>query len=107
MIMCIKFKNDTEEFNMLFGDSYKSWQDQLMEYMSITKLKPYKPYCISYSKEKWISYGGLKWCCLDNFQDELKVEGDDRKISDFHFRAASNSIIQKIEKIEKYVFGKL
>lgn len=105
MIVSIKFKSDVEEFSMLFGDSYKSWQDQLAEYMFITKLRPYKPYHVHYSKKKWISYGGLKWCCLDNFQEELKKSNDKRNIDDFNFEDASDSIIKKIKNIEKYVFG--
>lgn len=105
MIVCIKFKNEIEEFSMLFGDSYKLWYEQLAEYMFITKLRPYKPYHVHYSKSKWISYGGLKWCCLDNFQEELDNSNDKRKFDDFCFENASDLVINKIKKVEKYVFG--
>lgn len=105
MIVCIKFQAEYEEFSMLFGNSYKKWYDQLAEYMFITKLKPYKPYYVLYSKKEWISYGGLKWCSLDNFEEELEKANDKRKIENFDFNDANSKIIKKIEEIEKYVFG--
>ncbi len=105
MVVCIKFQNDIEEFSMLFGDSYKKWYEQLSEYMFRTKLKPCKPYYILASKKKWISYGGLKWCCLDDFQEELDKENNNRKVNDLHFKDASNYIINKVKSIEDYVFG--
>lgn len=80
-----------------FKNCFKYYDDE--------KLRTYKPYHVHYSKKKWISYGGLKWCCLDNFQEELKKSNDKRNIDDFNFEDASDSIIKKIKNIEKYIFG--
>jgi len=68
---------------MLFGDSYKDWWEQLREYCRLHKLDAPT---IEVSKEKWIGYGGLKWCWWGNFQDKLDTEGKGRKVGDFQFR---------------------
>ena len=64
---------DGENITMLFGDSYKSWQTQFNEY-SYT-FKPKQLISAETAKEKWISWGGLKWCNEDSFQKELNREG--------------------------------
>lgn len=64
---------DGGNITMLFGDSYKSWQTQFNEY-SYT-FKPKNLITAETSKEKWISWGGLKWCNDSNFQKELNREG--------------------------------
>jgi len=65
--------SDNENITMLFGDSYKSWQIQFNEW-SFT-WKPKQLISAETSKDKWISWGGLKWCSEDNFQKELNIEG--------------------------------
>lgn len=105
MTICIRFKSETDEFSMLFGDSYKTWYEQLTEFLFVTKVRPYKPYYVLISKEKWISYGGLKWCCLDEFNNELKKENKNRSVDDFNFVDGDVKAIKKIKDIEKYVFG--
>jgi hypothetical protein len=68
---------------MMFGDSYKRWWTQLAEYCRDFKLP--QP-SIQVSAEKWISYGGLKWCSEHDFQRELDAEGQKRTIDKFHWR---------------------
>lgn len=83
-------KKDGANFVMLFGDSYKTWQEQFTEFM----FRYYTPrelgwrYSDGYVKNKilhqqisfhsWKSWGGLKWCNEDEFQEELNREGVQR-----------------------------
>ena len=69
MIVRITFDNDRV---MLFGDSYKPWTMQFDEYMF---KKDFKPIKFESCKDKWISWGGLKWCWEDLFQKQLNREG--------------------------------
>ena len=69
MIVKITFDNDTI---MLFGNSYKPWAMQFNEYMCYCKAKPIK---FESSKDKWIGWGGLKWCHSERFQIQLNKEG--------------------------------
>lgn len=64
---------DGEKVTMMFGDSYKSWENQFNQW-SFT-WKPKELISAESTKEKWIGWGGLKWCCEDNFQKELNREG--------------------------------
>lgn len=73
MIVRIKFKTDTDEYTMLFGDSYKKWFTQFEEYIS--RYKVYDFSNVALSKSKWIGWGGLKWCNENEFQHELNREG--------------------------------
>jgi len=45
-----------ENHVMMFGNSYKAWEEQLDD-------------------SKWISWGGLKWCPEERFQHHLNREG--------------------------------
>ena len=74
MIVKILFENEKGEREaMLFGNSYKTWQNQYSEYArrfpTETAIQAWK------SKSKWKGFGGLKWCLDENFQEELNREG--------------------------------
>jgi hypothetical protein len=65
---------------MLFGDSYKTWRDQLTEYRSMFKQTPFKAWkCHA----PWPSFGGLKWCTPQALTAALKYEGKGRTVADF------------------------
>ena len=110
MIVKIKFKLGKGTFTMLFGDSYKSWKEQLREYCTALKLHDeIKVLGVETSKEEWISWGGLKWCNEQEFQDELDREGcqegepnnpEPRKYADMRF--GSNKVVEKV--VEKIVW---
>ena len=73
MIVKILFKEaDNTQWTMLFGNSYKTWQNQYCEYSrrypNETPIKAWK------SKSKWKGFGGLKWCLERDFQQELNRE---------------------------------
>jgi len=90
----IKDLETGEIFNMLFGDSYKSWKEQYQEYLRLHKGK-IEPLQFWKSNSKWKGFGGLKWCSEDSFQEELNREDvqqnepdnpNPRKYSDFKFK---------------------
>lgn len=68
------------EFTMMFGNSYKDWKTQFKEFLRIEK--PIKIVSVETSKEKWIGWGGLKWCEECDFQEELNREGCQEKEPD-------------------------
>jgi hypothetical protein len=109
MIVRITFENMSLHSTMMFGDSYKSWDDQLEEFIRFTGRR-WKPYKVEVSKEKWIGWGGLKWCTEASFQDELNREGcqdkepanpNPRQYSEMKFEIASPKIMARIKKIVK------
>lgn len=68
---------------MLFGNSYKTWEMQYTEYLRWVchKFETYS-LCrytgiadIEISNESWMRWGGLKWCKVEDFQEELNREG--------------------------------
>jgi len=67
---------------MLFGNSYRDWDDQLNEYCSTFNHVPVR---IVSSHSPWVSFGGLKWCEPSQLQQQLDDEGKGRKASDFVF----------------------
>jgi len=73
MILRIKLKSKGENFTMMFGNSYKNWEEQFREYCFI--FKPIDVLGVETSSEKWIGCGGLKWCNETEFQHELNREG--------------------------------
>lgn len=73
MIVKIKLKSKDEVFTMMFGTSYKDWDEQFKEYCSM--FKPIEVLSIVTSSEKWKGWGGLKWCNENEFQNELNREG--------------------------------
>ena len=73
MIVKIKLKSKDEVFTMMFGNSYKDWDEQFREYCSA--FKPIEVLLVVTSPEKWKGWGGLKWCNENEFQNELNREG--------------------------------
>lgn len=73
MIVKINVKSKGEESVMLFGNSYKNWEEQFREYCFT--FKPIEVLWVVTSPEKWIGWGGLKWCEEKEFQNELNREG--------------------------------
>ena len=85
MIVKVTFLDlNNERFTILFGNSYKNWFTQFEEYLFrkvkwwddkiIMNCEFYRIYDVSKSMEKWVGYGGLKWCLESAFQDELDHE---------------------------------
>lgn len=72
MIVKIKF---SENLTMLFGDSYKPWHMQFEEWLWMHKDTKIEPISIETAVEKWIGWGGLKWCSEKIFQEQLNREG--------------------------------
>lgn len=74
VIIRLKFN---EEWTMLFGNSYKTWEMQLKEYLLLLKrkqkLESYSE--VTVSDNAWIAWGGLKWCEENDFQNQLDREG--------------------------------
>lgn len=106
VIVKLKLKFETKIETILFGNSYKNWDQQFREFCWI--YKPIEILSAESSKEKWISWGGLKWCDFDIFQDELNREDceenepdnpDPRKIEEFVFN--TNKIV--FNKCKKYI----
>jgi hypothetical protein len=83
---------------MLFGDSYKSWIDQLAEYCRAYKMpRPSVLKC----PNKWIGYGGLKWCAENDLQEQLDDEGQGRRATEFAEWKPLNQI--ETRTLNKYV----
>lgn len=63
---------------MLFGKSYKSWEQQYQEYCRMANNQMswvVEPVRVWKSNAKWIGWGGLKWCSEEAFQMALNREG--------------------------------
>lgn len=71
MIVCIKFNGG---LTMMFGDSYKPWRVQFDEFCwknkNIGEIEQ-----VTSCSDKWIGWGGLKWCPEEDFQHQLNREG--------------------------------
>lgn len=120
MIIRITFKEkvglERGEFTMMFGDSYKKWQTQFCEFaFNYFKADPSRgwraedviPQLIKAEKckDKWIGWGGLKWCISDIFQKELNREGcqsgdpdnpNPRQYSQMVFEPMPLTVIEKV-----------
>ena len=73
MIVRIEIKpKEGEPFTMMFGNSYKSWEQQFREYSFM--FKPIEVLSVDSSKHDWIGWGGLKWCNETEFQHCLNRE---------------------------------
>lgn len=78
MIIKVRFKEPSGtvegfvEETILFGNSYKKWQEQYIEYVRLFKAVPVQAWK---SKAEWKGWGGLKWCRDEDFQEELNREG--------------------------------
>lgn len=86
MIIRITWLNsEKKSIIMLYGNSYKTWSQQVQEYIwenikwwdstSLIKRNLFGILKVEVSDSKWISWGGLKWCPHKNFQKELNREG--------------------------------
>lgn len=83
---------------MMLGDSYRKWWDQLAELCHYQKLpRPSVLKC----PNKWIGYGGLKWCAESNFAECLREEGKGRTPADFSEWKPLNQIERRT--LEKHV----
>jgi len=97
-----KDKSTGELFKVMFGDSYKSWQTQLSEYVRMYKNEEMVRAFKSYSQ--WKGWGGLKWCSEDSMQEELNRENvqqneadnpKPRQYADFKFFEIALPIIRE------------
>lgn len=90
MIVKIIFLDlDNKEFTMLFGNSYKNWITQFEEYLyqriswynakKIMSCDIYKIINVQKATDRWIGYGGLKWCSDTTFQESLDYEANGLK----------------------------
>lgn len=97
---------------MLFGNSYEPWQMQVEEYMRrLAKfLLNDPPVKVETSNSPWKSWGGLKWCCEENFQHELNREGcqvnepdnpNPRKYADMTFSEVDTKTFQEVRNYWK------
>lgn len=88
MTVRVTFEKNGKQFKMLFGNSYKYWYEQAVEYIyrnhgSKTEGWRYqdleanglKILEVERSLSKWKGWGGLKWCSEDLIQEELNREG--------------------------------
>lgn len=66
-----------ENHVMMFGNSYKAWEEQMDEYLWLLKRdgELHSVKRVTVSDSKWISWGGLKWCPEERFQHHLNREG--------------------------------
>jgi len=104
MIIKIQFSSEGEIYTMLFGNSYKKWDVQLREYLYTFKNTEILK--IESCPDKWISFGGLKWCNVDKFQDELNNENleNPRFFKDMKFyfsEKIANKVNQIYENIQR------
>jgi hypothetical protein len=83
---------------MLFGDSYKRWFDQLAEYCR--HYKQPRPRVVK-CRAKWIAFGGLKWCAPEHLQAQLDAEGKGRSVEEFGGWYPLNQI--EVRTLNKYV----
>lgn len=64
---------------MLFGNSYKKWQQQYLEfvrrYTGGMKPSTLEVVRVFRCNDEWKGWGGLKWCQDTSFQEELNREG--------------------------------
>lgn len=88
----VQFTTDEETYTMVFGDSYKTWQMQLQEYIYYLKRKDRKFTInkLDKSSEKF-RQNGLKWCDIKEYQGELTEDALEmhtrvRNIEDFKWR---------------------
>lgn len=89
----VTFNNGKE---MLFGNSYKKWTLQYIEWKFMSNNRPLQVLKFETSKEPWVAYGGLKWCSSEYFQRELDDEGKGRKYEDFKFKTTKIKEFMKI-----------
>ena len=88
-------KPDGSHQVMMFGDSYKEWEEQKAEFERYREHSRWVELERWISKSPWKGWGGLMWCREEDFQEELNREGCQygepdnprpRRYSDFVFR---------------------
>ena len=86
MIVRITFLDgDKKPLTMLFGNSYKRWEEQVQDYLRLkiqwwdvtkcTKRELFGITKVETCRDEWIAWGGLKWCAHEDFQHLLDREG--------------------------------
>jgi hypothetical protein len=75
---------------MIFGNSYKTWREQLDEYEDWGRRTDLKLVELYQSSERFVQHG-LKWCPYDEYQEELDFEAKDlkrgaRQLKDFAWK---------------------
>lgn len=83
---------------MLFGNSYRDWDDQLREFCCMWDAVQV-PVSISGSSFPWVAYGGLKWCAPEGLQQSLDEEGKGRKSTDIVWGNLAANERSKFDKI--------
>jgi hypothetical protein len=83
-------------YEMLFGDSYRTWDDQLLEYTRVFKACPRG---LAASPQPWVRYAGLKWCEPGRLQEQLDAEAKGRLAADFVFGPADASAWDRFRKV--------
>lgn len=73
MIVKIILQTEKEILIMMFGNSYENWRDQFREFAVRYKVK--EVLSVYSAPNKWIGWGGLKWCEEKDFQNQLNREG--------------------------------
>ena len=100
MIVRVMF---TDGVAMMFGASYKPWTLQFDEYCWNYKKQLADIKHVQASDEKWVGWGGLKWCPEENFQNQLNREGcqssDPDNPNPRQYKSMSFYHDSKIEKI--------
>lgn len=101
-------EDDGTELVMMFGNSYKEWWRQLVEFTYRKYGEPGRGWRpkdiqgrllkIEKSSSPWKSYGGLKWCRAENYQEEL----DDEWGNNRHSREPRQYSEMKFEKSPYY-----
>ena len=96
---------DNKELVMMFGNSYKYWFTQFEEFLynsikwwnakRIMSCNLYQIINVEKSTDKWIGFGGLKWCTETEFKESLAHEAkgldqEVRKYKDMIFNYDAN-----------------
>ena len=63
---------------MIFGNSYKTWREQLDEFEDWGRRTDLTLAKLYWSPERFVQHG-LKWCAYDKYQAELDFEAKDLK----------------------------
>lgn len=92
MIVKVKFRDD---WVMLFGTSYKPWQEQFQEYCLSIGIYSQDVMNAWVSNQEWIHFGGLKWCCEEDFPRLLRSR-EDRDVKEVVFEEATDRFMFKL-----------
>lgn len=86
----VNFHTENQDYTMVFGDSYKTWREQLQEYVWMLKNKDilFRITEVFISHSRFIQTG-LKWCRFEDYQEELLAIGDKRNPFEFNWEQIS------------------